>query len=80
VPWASVQASDLPRVSEDDSTAKNLKYVHDAASSDARKNSNEFCHNCRYFKGTQSTEWERCDIFPGKAVAAEGWCNVWVAK
>lgn len=74
VPWA--RASDLPRLAEDDETAKSLKYVHDATQSQ-RPEDSQFCHNCRYFKGDADTEWARCDLFPGKLVSAQGWCSVW---
>lgn len=80
VPWVQLQAADLPHVDEDDDTAKALQYVHDATRSDKRADANAFCHNCRYFKGDKGSEWDRCDLFPGKAVNAQGWCNVWAAK
>lgn len=75
------RASALPRVSEDDPTAKALNYVHDARSVDAAKrNSSSFCNNCALFVGDTSDEWAKCSIFPGKVVAGEGWCNAWVVK
>lgn len=81
VPWSRAGAADdLPRVSEDDETAKALQYVHDASDAGEGRGDDEYCHNCRYFKGTQDTSWERCDLFPGKTVAAQGWCNTWAAK
>jgi hypothetical protein len=70
------QAEDLPRLTEDDETAKSLKYVHDATQSQ-RPDDSQFCHNCRYFKGDAETGWARCDLFPGKLVNAQGWCSVW---
>lgn len=73
------RSAELPRVTEDEPTAVALKYVHDASRS-ARPAADQVCHNCRYFKGTQQTEWERCDLFPGKTVNANGWCNVWAMK
>ncbi len=72
-------AADLPHVTEDDPTAIALKYKHDAATS-SRPGAEQFCHNCRYFKGTAQTQWERCDLFPGKSVNSVGWCNVWALK
>ena len=71
----------LPKVSEDDPTAQQLKYVHDAskAPGDVRGTS-DYCYNCRYFKGNQDTGWAACDLFPGKSVNAKGWCSVWSAK
>jgi len=74
-----LRAAEMPRVTEDDPVAQSLKYVHDATRSD-RQDERQFCHNCLYFKGTQSTPWAPCNIFPGKAVNTNGWCNVWTKK
>lgn len=74
-----LHATDIPQVSEDDETAKALKYRHNALESE-RPSADQFCHNCRYYKGGQSDEWARCDLFPGKVVAGNGWCNVWAKK
>ncbi len=78
---ARVSAEDLPKVSEDDPTAKALGYVHDAAKADAtlRKDDSN-CSNCQLYQGAEGSQWGACAIFPGKAVAAEGWCKSWVVK
>ena len=74
-------STDLPRVNEDGPMATALSYVHDARTVDAAKRlSDRFCHNCALFAGTPDDEWEKCSIFPGKAVAAEGWCSAWAPK
>lgn len=71
----------LTRLDENDPTAKALNYVHDAKTVDAaRRFSDRFCNNCALFAGTPDDEWAGCSIFPGKAVAGEGWCTVWAAK
>jgi hypothetical protein len=79
LPAFKLRAAELPHVAEDDPTAKGVKYVHDAAKSE-RPDQSQFCHNCQYFKGTASTPWAPCDIFPGKSVNTQGWCNVWTKK
>lgn len=93
VPLASLmsalpaRAGDLPQLSEDDAQAKALGYKHDASAVDVTKfpkrsgdaGSTQFCHNCQLYQGGDA-EWGPCSIFPGKAVAAKGWCNAWVAK
>jgi hypothetical protein len=80
LPVARLLASpELPRASEDEPTAKALKYVNDAERSQ-RPATDQFCNNCRYYKGDANTEWARCDLFPGKLVAGAGWCNVWARK
>mgnify|MGYP000119675960 CR=1 FL=1 len=74
-------ASELPRVSEDDPTAKALNYVHDAGTVDAAmRPSDRYCNNCALYAGTPDEEWAGCSIFPGKAVAGKGWCSVWAQK
>lgn len=75
-----LRADDLPQVSEDDPTAKALEYVHDASTSETRTDSNAFCNNCLYYKGSKSDAWARCDLLPGKLVNGNGWCNVWTKK
>jgi len=74
-------STDLPRVKEDGPMAAALNYVHDARTFDAAKRpSDRFCHNCALFAGTSDDEWEKCSIFPGKVVAADGWCSAWAPK
>ncbi len=77
-------AADLPHLSEDDPTASALKYRHDAADAPRSKKSgvaagDQYCHNCRFIQG-DSGQWRGCDIFPGKAVNADGWCTSWLPK
>jgi len=79
-------AADLPKLDPNDPTAKALVYVHDAADVDtsnplaARFEAGQDCANCAQIQGEDGAEWRPCGIFPGKAVAAAGWCSVWVAK
>jgi FtsP/CotA-like multicopper oxidase with cupredoxin domain len=83
LPGAKAQAADaLPKLAEDDPTAKGLKYAHDASKvpADTRKDSSQFCNNCRYFKGEANAASAPCDLFPGKAVDGKGWCTVWSKK
>ena len=86
MPWsrARSQADDPAEgatLSENDPLAQQLMYVHDAkrANADLRAE-NEFCHNCRYFRCESDCSWGPCDLFPGKVVNAQGWCNVWAPK
>ncbi|MGI9342515.1 MAG: high-potential iron-sulfur protein [Gammaproteobacteria bacterium] len=78
-------AADLPRLDPNDPTAKALVYVHDAADVDtsnplaARFEAGQNCANCAQIQGEDGAEWRPCGIFPGKLVAAAGWCSVWVA-
>ena len=71
----------LARLDENDPTAKALNYVHDAKTVDAAKRfSDRYCYNCALFAGETDDEWAACSIFPGKAVANQGWCSVWAPK
>ena len=79
-----LQAQDLPKLDENDPAAKALLYVHDVADVDtsnplaARFEPGQICDNCAQIQGEEGAEWRPCGIFPGKLVAAEGWCSVWV--
>lgn len=79
LPASEARAADAPEVSEDDPTAKGLKYVADASKSE-RPDASQFCHNCRYFKGASGGSVGPCDIFPGKSVKGNGWCSAWMKK
>ena len=80
--WAAGEV----KITEDDPVAAALGYKHDATAVDTSKfpkraapgGEEEFCDNCLQYKATEEG-WGTCAIFPGKLVAAKGWCNVWVA-
>ncbi len=84
VPGRKVFAQDLPKLSEDDPMAKNMKYVHDASQVDPASRPNpaadQNCANCALIQGNDGDAWRPCNIFPGKVVAANGWCQVWAPK
>jgi hypothetical protein len=73
-------ASDLPHLSEDDPMAKAMKYTNDASSVDPSTRNNpaadQNCANCALIQAGEG-DWRPCQIFPGKAVNAAGWCSVW---
>lgn len=60
-------------VSADDPTAKALHYTDQSA--EAGKS----CGNCALYQGGSAAAGP-CPIFPGKEVAAAGWCSSYVAK
>lgn len=80
----SAFASDLPQLSEDDPMAASMKYTHDASTVDAASRPNpaeiQNCANCALVQGNDGDTWRPCQIFPGKAVNANGWCAVWAPK
>ena len=68
------RAADPPHVSESDPTAKALGYVEDAnKTTDSKRRAGDDCANCQFYSGGQ-TGFGPCQIFPGKAVSAKGWC------
>ena len=83
-PGREAQAGDLPHVSEDDPLAAGLKYTHDASTVDpatrTQPAAEQNCANCQLVQGNDGDAWRPCQLFPGKAVAAKGWCSAWVPK
>lgn len=81
-----VQAEDLPKLDPNDPTAKALVYVEDPANLDksnpaaARYDASQTCANCIQIQGEDGAAYRPCAIFPGKVVAAAGWCSVWAQK
>ena len=74
------RADDLPHVSEADPTAKALGYVEDAtATKDPKHKPGDTCANCQFYSGA-ATGYGPCQLFPGKAVNAKGWCISHTAK
>ena len=60
-------------LSADDPTAKALSYT------DKSTTAGQTCANCGIYQGGAAATGA-CPIFPGKDVAAAGWCKSWVAK
>lgn len=71
---AALRANAQEKLATDDATAVALKYVHQSAVTGA------YCDNCMYIQGEDGKEWRPCAIFPGKVVAAKGWCSAWMKK
>lgn len=83
-PGREAHASDMPQLTEDDPMAKAMKYTHDASTVDPASRNNpaadQNCANCALVQGADGDTWRPCQIFPGKAVNANGWCSVWAPK
>ena len=77
-------AQDMPKLALDDPMAQAMKYTHDASTVDPASRANpapeQNCANCALIQGNDGDAWRPCQIFPGKLVAAEGWCSVWAPK
>ena len=78
------RAADLPHLSADDPMGQAMKYTDDASTVDPASRTNpaadQTCANCALIQGADGEAWRPCQIFPGKAVAAAGWCSVWAPK
>ena len=78
------QGTALAHLDATDPQAKGLGYVDNAKSIDPKTESiykpGAHCGTCLQFKGKSTDGWGPCNIFPGKAVNANGWCRVWVAR
>jgi hypothetical protein len=72
-------AANLPLVTEDDPTAKALKYTPDASKASGAKPGSH-CGDCKLFQGAAGATQGPCLLFPGKDVKATGWCSSWTAK
>lgn len=77
-------AEELSRLDERAPQAVALGYVHDTADVDQTRfpqhTIEQRCDNCNLIQGPDGDEWRPCAIFPGKLVAAAGWCAAWVRK
>ena len=90
---ASFRASaDAPKpalLSESDPQASALGYAADAKKVDLKKwpkrtgaeGAKQFCYNCQFYQNAsgdpKASKSAPCQIFAGKAVMAQGWCNTW---
>ena len=83
-PGREARADDLPHLTADDPMAMAMKYTDDASSVDPASRANpaadQSCSNCALVMGNDGDAWRPCQIFPGKAVSAKGWCSVWAPK
>jgi hypothetical protein len=67
-----------------DPAAAAVGYVENASQVDPKKypdyvrGSN--CENCLQLQGAAGAAYRPCTVFPGKLVAAAGWCSAWAAE
>lgn len=77
-------ASAMPLVEESAAQAVALGYVADHTRADTVKFKSYVagnqCSNCALYQGQAGDAEGACPLFPGKHVAAAGWCNSWVKK
>lgn len=63
-----------PMLDPADPQAQGLGYVAKSP------NSGQTCANCSQYKGAAGASKGACLIFPGKDVAANGYCKAWAKK
>lgn len=72
------------KVDEKDPQAVALGYVHDTTKADAKKfpkhANDQKCSNCQLYQGKAGAADGPCPLFAGKLVAANGWCSAWTKK
>lgn len=77
-------AAELQHLSAANPAAVALGYTEDAAHVDAQKfpkhQPGQQCANCKYFQGNPNAQYAPCQLYPGNAVNANGWCSGYVAK
>ncbi len=80
----AARAADLPHLNPADPAAQALGYVENTAQvSQARypgHKSTQNCSNCSFFQEVAGSAWGPCQLFPGKSVAAQGWCSAYAPK
>lgn len=81
----SLPASDaLPHLTDSNPSAASLGYTEDSSTVDARKfprhTPQQRCANCKFFQAAASAQYAPCQLYPGNAVNANGWCAGYVAK
>jgi hypothetical protein len=77
--WRAAFAADLPLLSVSAPQAKAVSYVENA--NDAKGAApGSTCANCGLYQGADGSAHGPCQLFPGKAVKAAGWCSSWAAQ
>ena len=75
----AADAAPAALLSSDAPEAKAVKYVENAAlAKDRVPDSN--CANCGLYQGESGSAQGPCQLFPGKAVKAAGWCSSWAPQ
>jgi hypothetical protein len=77
-------AADPPHLGVKDPAAVAVGYVEIASQVDPKKHPDyvrgSSCENCLQLQGAAGAAYRPCTLFPGKLVAAAGWCSSWAAE
>lgn len=82
---AAAAEAPVVKLAESDPTAKALGYVEDVAKLDPAREAaykpGSDCANCALYAAAQAKDgYAPCAAFPGKVVAARGWCRAYAPK
>lgn len=81
---ARTASAEDPHLQPNEAKAKELGYLEDASKVDAKKfpafAPGQSCENCLQLQGKEGAAYRPCTLFPGKLVAAAGWCSGWTAE
>ena len=81
---ANARAQAAPMVNEKDAQPMALGYAADTSKVDAKKfpkhAATQQCSNCALYTGKAGEAAGPCGVFPGKHVAAKGWCSAYAKK
>jgi hypothetical protein len=73
-----------PHLSVTEPSAVAVGYVEHAERVDAKKYpgyaKGQTCENCLQLQGAAGAAYRPCSLFPGKTVAAAGWCSAWTPE
>ncbi|MFT5588392.1 MAG: hypothetical protein ACI9ZF_000557 [Bradyrhizobium sp.] len=80
---ATMSQAQAAKVAETDAQAVALGYKEDGTKTDKVKypkyTTKQNCANCQLYAGA-ATGYGNCALFPGKQVAAAGWCSAHAMK
>lgn len=83
LPAGRVGAEDA-HLSPSDPKAMAVGYTEDAGTVDSKKYPayapGQTCENCLQLQGAAGASYRPCTLFPGKTVAASGWCSGWTVE
>jgi hypothetical protein len=80
----ALRAGELPHLDPHEPAAAQLGYVEKAGEADAKTFPSyapgRTCENCLQLQGESGQAYRPCAVFPGKLVAASGWCASWTPE
>ena len=82
--WSVLSARAQTMLLESDAPAKTLGYKVDTSKIDKKQQPRyevgQICSNCILYQGAANASSGGCPLFPGKQVAAKGWCSAYAKK